>query len=91
VTRGVIVAQVVDGTPAARAGLAADDVITAVDGHAITDGGHLRNAIAMKGAGAKIVLDVVRGRHDRKVDVVLAALPDERPQARVQPRMRRRP
>jgi serine protease Do len=82
VTRGVIIAGVGRGTPAAHAGLAADDVITAVDGRPITDRGHLRNLIAMKGAGAKVTLEVVRGRHDRKVDVTLAALPDPQRQVR---------
>ena len=80
VTRGVLVAGVTRGTPAAQAGLRTDDVITAVDGQPIKDSGHLRNMIAMKGAGARVVLDVVRGRHDRKVDVTLARLPDPRQQ-----------
>jgi len=89
VTRGVLVSSVERGTPAARAGLVADDVITGVDGHPITDRGHLRNLIAMKGAGAKVTLDVVRGRHARKVDVVLAALPDPQQQAQQQQRQLR--
>ena len=83
VTRGVIIAGVGRGTPAAHAGLVADDVITAVDGHPITDRGHLRNLIAMKGAGAKVTLEVVRGRHDRKIEVVLAELPPPQRQVRM--------
>ncbi len=74
-TRGVLVAKVMPDSPAARAGLQADDVIIAVDGVAVSNGGQLRNTIAMKRAGA-VVLDIVRGADRESITATLEAQPD---------------
>ena len=49
---GVVVDVVGRGTPAAKAGLVAGDLITAIDGQPVRDLGKLRNLIAIRGAGA---------------------------------------
>jgi serine protease Do len=75
-TRGVLVANVEKGSPADHAGLQPDDVIIAVDGAAVTDGGHFRNAIAMKGAKAQILLEVLRGKRSEKLSATLIEAPE---------------
>ncbi|WP_158372481.1 S1C family serine protease [Cellulosimicrobium cellulans] len=53
---GATVAGVVDGTPAAQAGLAAGDAITAVDGTAVADGDALSAALAAHAPGDQVTL-----------------------------------
>jgi serine protease Do len=85
-TRGVLVEQVVPASPADKAGLQVEDLIVAVDGGAVTDRDHLRNAIAMKGAGAKVQLEVLRGKRTDTLTATLIALPEQpAPQIPAQP------
>ncbi|MBW0255970.1 S1C family serine protease [Cellulomonas sp. PS-H5] len=53
---GATVAGVIDGTPAAQAGLAAGDTITAVDGTAVADGDALSAALAAHAPGDQVTL-----------------------------------
>lgn len=53
---GATVAGVLDGTPAAQAGLAAGDTITAVDGVAVADGDALSEALAAHAPGDQVTL-----------------------------------
>lgn len=53
---GAAVAGVVDGTPAAQAGLAAGDTITAVDGTAVADADALSAALAAHAPGDQVTL-----------------------------------
>lgn len=53
---GATIAGVVDGSPAAQAGLAAGDTITAVDGTAVADGDALSAALAARAPGDQVTL-----------------------------------
>ncbi|MDP9258150.1 MAG: S1C family serine protease [Actinomycetota bacterium] len=53
---GAVVAGVMSGSPAASAGLSAGDVITAIDGHAISSSSSLTSVILTKTAGAKVTI-----------------------------------
>lgn len=53
---GATIAGVVDGTPAAQAGLAAGDTVTAVDGTAVADGDALSTALAAHAPGDQVTL-----------------------------------
>lgn len=55
-TSGATIAGVIDGTPAAGAGLAAGDTITAVDGVAVADGDALSAALAEYAPGDQVTL-----------------------------------
>ncbi len=88
---GVVIGSVGANTPAAKAGLQAGDLVTAIDGTAVREVGKLRNAVAVRGAGKTVKLDVVRGGANRSVSVTLAELPErqvaQRPPApRITPR-----
>ena len=79
VTQGVLVEGDIAATsPAGKAGLVAGDVIVALDGVPMRDAGKLRNEIALRGAGAKVELEVARGKRTEKVDVTLGELPAQR-------------
>jgi serine protease Do len=74
--RGVIVSEVMEGSPAHAAGLVRGDVIVRIDGSEATDTGMLRNTVAMRGAGARVRLDVVRDGAEQVIEVALAELPE---------------
>lgn len=71
---GVIVAQVVEDGPAARAGLKAEDVIVEMNGKTVENGTQLKNMISTTKPGSKITLTVIRKNKKQKITVVLDEL-----------------
>jgi serine protease Do len=59
-TRGVLVIRVERATPASRAGLRKDDLITAIDGQSITSSVQFNRIIAAKLPSAKVTLKILR-------------------------------
>jgi len=76
-TTGALVAEVQDGTPAAKAGIQTGDAILSVDGEKLKDARDLSRRIATKQPGAKVQLQVSRDGKERTVSVELAKLPDQ--------------
>lgn len=70
-----VLEDVVDGTPAASAGLQPQDEVTAADGDAIESGDELRSAIDAKKPGDKITLTIERSGTERTVQVTLGQRP----------------
>ncbi len=68
---GVLVAGVDPEGPAAEAGLARGDVITAIDGEAIEDMAQLHERLAEAGDGAEITLSVTHGDEARDLTFTL--------------------
>ena len=68
---GVPVETVTDGGPAAKAGIKAGDVITAVDGKAVLNLQEYRAAITAKKEGDKAKFTVKRGMDTKEFEVVL--------------------
>jgi len=68
---GVVVYQVQGGSAADRAGLRQGDVITALNGTAITDPNTFRNSIASAGPGTEVTLTVKRDGSERQVRATL--------------------
>ncbi len=63
---GALVARVIPGSPADKAGLQAEDIILEVNGKPIRDFNHLRNEIGLMRVGEKVTLTVLRdGRRKR--------------------------
>ena len=73
--QGVLVTEVVPGTPAEHAGLRPGDVITSIDGKNITQARQLRDAIQNAGAGKEVTLKVARARETREVKAKLEETP----------------
>jgi serine protease Do len=68
---GVVVTDVVPNSPAAKAGLRRDDIITAVDNQPVTSPEELRDAIQKAGAGKEVTLQVVRGKEKQTIKATL--------------------
>jgi len=71
-TQGALVSQVVDGSPAEKAGVKAGDVITAVNGRAVKDAGSLRNSIGLLSIGEKVDLALLRDGKPRRVTATVS-------------------
>jgi S1-C subfamily serine protease len=66
---------VIAGSPAAKAGMKAGDVITAVDGRAVADADALTAAIGTRSPGSKLTLTLRRNGATRTVTVTLGVRP----------------
>ncbi|MGD8279060.1 MAG: PDZ domain-containing protein [Gemmatimonadota bacterium] len=66
---GVLVVRVPDGTPAARVGLMAGDVVINVNGNAIDDISSLRRRISQVRAGESIRLGILRKKQARTIEL----------------------
>jgi serine protease Do len=69
--RGVIVENVVHGSPAAAAGFRTGDVIRSLDGSEVRDGGELLQILAKRQAGDRVKLGVLRDRRKLEMNVML--------------------
>jgi len=69
--RGAIVAQVLDGSPAHKAGLAAGDIVRKLDGQHIESSKVLRERVADAGPGTRVELVVLRSGKERSIAVEL--------------------
>jgi Do/DeqQ family serine protease len=66
---GAVVVNVIEGSPAAKAGLKAGDLVVAVNGRPVRNASDLRNRVGLLRIGDKITLEVLRkgllGKNDR--------------------------
>jgi len=70
--QGVQIVDVVSGSPAADAGLQADDVITAVDGTSVTQPVELASQIRGHRSGDQVTIAYTRGGNTAQTQVTLA-------------------
>jgi serine protease Do len=77
VRQGAAVAEVTPGSPADRAGIRAEDIITRIDGQAVTSGGDLRRILRRKSAGETVSVTLRRGGRTETVAVRLVEAPVE--------------
>src|SRR5918993_2942820 len=66
--KGVLVTSVADDSAAAKAGIKAGDIITAIDGEKIEDAGDLARGINKKKEG-DVTLTVIRNKNQRNITV----------------------
>jgi serine protease Do len=74
---GAVVSEVIDESPAARAGLQVGDIILAVDGEKVEEMRRLPRMVAAKKPGTKVSLKVLRMGKVLKIGVVLDDLEGE--------------
>jgi serine protease Do len=72
---GVFIVEVMEGTPAAQAGLVNGDLVVALEGRPVTETRLLQRLIASAGAGRQVRLTVLRPDGRRRLDVKLGAMP----------------
>ncbi|MDS4042399.1 MAG: DegQ family serine endoprotease [Candidatus Competibacter sp.] len=75
--RGALVADVSEGSPAAKAGLKTGDVIVAYAGKPVNDSADLPPLVGASKPGASKTLTVIRDGREREIDVTLGRLPDK--------------
>src|SRR3984957_16505579 len=75
---GALVAEPQTGGPAAKAGIEAGDVITAVNGTAIKDARELARQIGGLPPGSSVKLSILHKGADKSVTLTLGQLPNER-------------
>jgi serine protease Do len=74
---GALVDEAQPNTPAAKAGVQAGDVITAVNGNAVKDSRTLAREISAMAPGTSAKLDILRKGEQKTIDVTLAAMPNQ--------------
>jgi len=72
---GVVVAEVFDKTPAAKAGLNAGDIITSIGGKTVKDGNMLQRVVASLPIAKAVDIDVVRAGKTQRLTVVIEEQP----------------
>lgn len=76
--RGAMVDNPQDGSPAAKAGIEAGDVITAVNGAQVKDARDLARNISTIAPGSSVKLDILHKGDTKTVTVALTEMPDDR-------------
>jgi putative serine protease PepD len=76
---GALVTQVALGGPADQAGLQRGDVITAIDGQAITRPAEFTNVVDSQPVGSEVLLQINHGGALETVGVIVAARPGGSP------------
>jgi Do/DeqQ family serine protease len=69
---GALVSQVVDGSPAEKAGIHTGDVITAVNGQPVKSNSELRNSIGLMRVGDKVEIGLLRDGKPLKITAIIA-------------------
>ena len=76
-TQGALIADVVKGSPADKAGVKPGDVVVSLSGKPVTDGNQLTRDVGTIPPGQTVKLEVIRESKPRQVEVKLAERPDE--------------
>ena len=71
IPEGAYLQEVVEGSPADKAGLQAEDIIIKIDGNKLTDENDLAKTISKKKVGDSVSLTVWRDEKELEIKVVL--------------------
>jgi serine protease Do len=75
--KGAVVTDILENSPAAKAGLQQGDVIVSFDGAPVENTGMLRNRVAQTPIGKKVKVGVIRDKKDKELEVLIAEQPKE--------------
>ena len=82
---GILIAQVADDSPAAKAGLQAGDLIVSFEGNAVSDVGDFRNQVSLTRPGSKVDIGILRDGDSQTISVSIGELESETVAAAVEP------
>lgn len=82
--RGTLVAEVVPGSPAAKAGLRAGDVILKAGGKKITELKQLSRLVADTSAGTQMQLEIYRDGATKDIPVIIGRMPGAKQMASIE-------
>jgi serine protease Do len=74
---GVLVADVIDGSPAEKGGLKAGDIILEFNGKKVVAPGDLQRAVGLAGPGSTARLKVLRDKGERTVELRIGEAPEQ--------------
>ncbi len=74
-TKGVLVSDVMDDSPAKKAGFERADVIVEYDGKPMDSPTHLRNAVAQTPVGKKVTIKIIRDKKPKTIELTIAEQP----------------
>ncbi len=74
-TKGVLVSDVMDDSPAKKAGFERADVIVEYDGKPMDSPAHLRNAVAQTPVGKKVTVKILRDKKPKTIELTIAEQP----------------
>jgi serine protease Do len=74
-TKGVLVSDVMDESPAKKAGFERADVIIEYDGKSMDSPTHLRNAVAQTPIGKKVSVKLIRDKKPKTIEVTIVEQP----------------
>ena len=77
-TTGALVSEPQAGSPAAKAGVKAGDVIVSLDGTSVKDARELSQKIGSANPGASVKLGVIRNGSEQTINITLAQLPEQK-------------
>lgn len=74
-TKGVLISDVMDDSPAKKAGFERADVIVEYDGKPMDSSAHLRNAVAQTPVGKKVAVKILRDKKPTTIELTIAEQP----------------
>ncbi|GIX30873.1 MAG: serine protease [Porticoccaceae bacterium] len=75
---GVLIAEVAEDSPAAKAGIRAGDVVVSYQGQPVRDVGDFRNRVALTRPGTKASLEILRDGKRQRLEVTIGKLTPDR-------------
>ncbi|HMN44623.1 MAG TPA: DegQ family serine endoprotease [Povalibacter sp.] len=75
-SKGALVGQVVEDSPAEKAGIKAGDIITSINGRTVSNSSETRNLIGLLRIGEKVDIGLLRDNQPRRVTAVIAERDD---------------
>ena len=76
-SQGVLISEVVNDSPAEKAGFQPDDIILEIDGKKVDNEQTLSTAIASKKPGDNVTVAILRNEERKKLTVTLGEMPEE--------------
>lgn len=76
-TKGVLISDVTEGSPAAKAGLKRGDVVKGFDGHEVENAHTLSRLVAATQPNNKAKVDIIRGGKEKTIEITIGTMPQK--------------